>query len=220
MSYIKQSILKERKEYTMMGRINIFIKDALPNEINMTSVIQDIEDIVPSHLMYNIDMVMVGQFAELNSRGIRAAFMDGGIYVTNDQPSGEQLLEDIIHEISHSVELEYGDRIYSDGYLEDEYLRKKKLFLDKLSAQGVKVPNRIRVGSEYSKAFDEYLHYEVGYEKANNLCMGIFLDPYSSVSISEYFATAFEYYYMSEDVQYLKNLCPVLYSKLVALDEE
>lgn len=221
--YIKESsrrVLSERREYNMFGRIEVFIKDPLPSEVDMTDVIKDLEDIVPSKLMYNIDMLMVGQFQELNSRGIRAAFMDGAIYVTNQQPNSEQILEDIIHEIAHSVELEYGDVIYSDGLLEREYLQKKKMFLDKLSSHGVKIPNRLRVGVEYSKMFDEFLHYEIGFEKSNNISMGIFLEPYSSVSISEYFATVFEYYFMSEDLEYLKRLSPVAYDKISKLNQE
>lgn len=220
--YITESsnkVLSERKEYHIFGNVNVFIKDPMSRDINMTSVISDVEDIIPSKFFYNIDMVMVGDFEDLNSRGIRAAFMDGAIYVTNNQPSEEQLLEDIIHEVAHSVEKEYGMYLYSDKKLEEEYAGKKKAYLDMLSAHGVKVPNRIRYGVEYSRMFDEFLHYELGFEKANTLCMGIFLSPYSSVSISEYFATAFEHYYVAGDFSTLSKMCPVVYEKIKNIND-
>ena len=221
--YIQEShsrSLRERKEYMMFGTVNVFIKDSFTNNIDMTSVISDIEDTIPSKFFYNIDMVIIGKFEELESRGIRAAFMDGAIYVTNDQPSESQVFEDVIHEIAHSVEKEYGQELYGDGKVESEYLAKKKRFLDNLAANGVRVPNRIRHGVEYSKVFDEFLHFEMGFEKANNLSMGVFLTPYSSVSISEYFATAFEHYYVESDFATLSAMCPVVYEKIENINNQ
>jgi len=212
--------LTERKEFLLYGSINIFIKDPLPEEVGMTNVIQDIEDTIPRRLLHEVETIIVGQFSELNDRGVRAVYMDGGIYVTNEQPSEEQLFEDIVHEIAHAVEKMYEYELYADKKIESEYLAKKKRFLDTLTANGVKVPNRIRVGTEYSKMFDEFLYYELGYEKATNHTIGLFLSPYSAVSISEYFATAFEHYFVQEGQSFLKQLCPVLYSKLEYISDE
>lgn len=217
MKYIKktnQRQLRERREFLLYGDINIFVKDALPSEVNVTNVVQDIEDTIPRHLLHEVETILIGQFKELVDRGIRAAYMDGGIYVTNSQPNDEQLYEDIVHEIAHAVEKTFETEIYSDGYIENEYLGKKKRFLDTMAASGIKVPNRLRVGTEYSKVFDEFLHFQLGYEKTTNFSLGLFLSPYSSVSVSEYFATAFEYYYISDDEQYLRTLCPAVYAKL------
>lgn len=223
MKYIKESskkVLKERREYTIFGSVNVFVKDPLTSQdIDMTGVISNIEDTIPSKYFYNIDMIIIGRFEEVEGRGLRAAFMDGAIYVTNDQPSEEQIFEDIIHEVAHAVEKEYGQEIYADGKLESEYLAKKKTFLNNLSANGIRIPNRIRQGVEYSKMFDEFLHYQIGFEKSNNLSMGIFLSPYSSVSISEYFATAFEYYYVQSDYKYLMTLCPVVFQKIESINQ-
>ena len=76
---------------------------------------------------------MIGKFKELEQRGIRAAFLDGGIYVTNEQPSDEQLFEDIIHEVAHAVEKMYDYDLYADTKIELEYLSKKKRFIALLS---------------------------------------------------------------------------------------
>jgi|9_EtaG_2_1085328.scaffolds.fasta_scaffold51513_1 hypothetical protein len=214
--YIKRSVkrnLSERREYSIFTNTLLMLKDPVSEDVVIIDVVKDLEDIIPSKFFNSIDMVIVGQFPELKNTDRRAAYMDGAIYVTNEQPSSEQMLEDIIHEIAHAVESEYNN-IYSDGQIEKEYLAKKKRFLDTLSSYGYRVPNRVRVGSEYSKELDDFLFYNIGYENLVGFITGLFLDPYACVSLSEYFAVNFEAYYVSEDIDYLRQVCPVFYKKI------
>jgi hypothetical protein len=216
-SYIKSSnskVMKERKEFSLFGTINVFIKDPLPEGVDMTNVIMDLEDTIPPHLLYEVETVLVGQFKDLNDRGIRAAYMDGGIYVTNQQPSDEQLFEDIVHEVAHSVEKMFDYDLYADGKLETEYLGKRKRFVDLMVADGVKIPNRLRYETEYSKVFDEFLHYDLGYDRAISYARGLFISPYASVSVSEYFATGFEMFFVETDSTQIKETSPELFNKL------
>lgn len=216
-NYIKKSVkrsLSERREFSIFTSTPLMIKDSTPEDVSIIDVIKDLEDIIPPKFFNSIDIVIVGQFPELKSTDRRAAFMDGAIYVTNEQPSSEQMLEDIIHEIAHAIESEYNNDIYSDGQIEKEYLAKKKRFLDTLSSYGYRVPNRVRVGSEYSKELDDFLFYSIGYENLVGFTTGLFLDPYACVSLSEYFAVNFEAYYVSEDIDYLRQVCPVFYKKI------
>ena len=218
--YIKKSLkknLSEQREFSIFTNTLLMIKDPTAEEISIIDLIKDLEDTIPSKFFNFIDMVIVGQFPELKNRDRRAIYMDGAIYVTNEQPSIEQMFEDIIHEIAHSVEEEYNSQIYYDGTVESEYLAKKKYFLDRLSAQGFRVPNRIRVGSDYSKELDDFLFYNVGYENLISHINGVFLDPYASVSLSEYFAVCFENYYISDDISYLKKLGPNIYNKIESI---
>jgi len=215
--YIKNSVkrsLIERKEFSIFTGTPLMVKDLVPEDVSIINVIEDLEDIIPPKFFNSIDMVIVGQFPELKDADRRAVFMDGAIYVTNEQPSSEQMLEDIIHEIAHSVERDMYNEIYSDGQVEREYLSKKKRFLDILSSHGYRVPNRIRVGSEYSREFDDFLFYNIGYENLVGFTTGLFLDPYASVSLSEYFAVNFEAYYMSDNLRYLKKTSPIIYNKI------
>lgn len=206
--------MTERKEYTVFGTINLFVKDPLPPEIDLTKIIMDLEDTMPPHLFYEVETIMVGQFKELEQRGIRAAFLDGGIYVTNDQPSEDQMFEDIIHEVAHAVEKMYDLDLYADTRVETEYLAKKKRFVDLLGAHGINVPNRLKYETEYFKAFDEFLYYEVGYERLIEFTKGLFITPYAAVSVSEYFATAFEAFFVQGDESYIKEISPELFTKL------
>lgn len=215
--YIKKShnkVMTERKEFTLFGTISVFVKDPLPPEVSMTEVIMDLEDTIPPHFLYQVETILIGQFKELQDRKIRGAYLDDGIYVTNEQPSEAQLFEDIIHEIAHSVEKMFEFELYADGTVEKEYIGKKIRFLDLLSANGVNVPSRLRYETEYSKMFDEFLFFQIGYEKIAPFTEGLFLNPYASVSVSEYFATAFEHYFAEANPEYVKKICPTLFSKI------
>jgi hypothetical protein len=222
-SYIKSSnkkLMSERKEFSLFGSINVFIKDPLPEGVDMTNVIMDLEDTIPPHLLYEVETILVGQFKDLDDRGIRAAYMDGGIYVTNQQPSDEQLFEDIVHEVAHSVEKMFDYDLYADGKLETEYLGKRKRFVDLMVADGVRIPNRLRYETEYSKVFDEFLHYDLGHDKAINYAMGLFISPYASVSVSEYFATGFEMFFVQVDSAQIKEMSPELFNKLSDISKQ
>ena len=211
--------MKERKEFSLFSSISVFLKDPLPKDIDMTNVLMDLEDSIPHNLFYQIETILVGQFKELNDRGVRAAFLDGGIYVTNEQPSEAQLFEDIVHEVAHSVEKMFEYDLFADGEIEKEYLGKKKRFLDLLSSNDIKVPNRLRYETDYSKMFDEFLFYQVGYDNILPFSTGLFITPYSSVSISEYFATAFEHYFVQSDPNYVKKISPILFNKIKKIAE-
>ena len=210
---VKQS-LKERKEYQVFGHTNVFIKDPLPQSMDMTSVLATIEKDIPDYLFYDIDTILVGQFDDLNSRGVKAAYMDGAIYVTNDQSGNEDLVDDIVHEVAHSVEKMAGRELYGDGALEQEFLGKKKRFLDILSVRGYNIPNELHTTSEYSKEFDEFVFFNLGFEKAGNMTRGLFIVPYASISLSEYFATGFEAYFLRKERGYLSQVSPILYKKI------
>tara|TARA_Y100000114_G_scaffold70920_1_gene64887 strand:- start:1472 stop:2155 length:684 start_codon:yes stop_codon:yes gene_type:complete len=221
--YIKKSHknnLQERKEYTVFGSVNLFIKDPLPRDIDVSSIIMDLEDTIPRKFFHEIDIVLVGQIPELIDRGLRGAYLDGGIYITNEQPSDEQMFEDIVHEIAHAVEKTYEFELYGDGNIEREYTSKKITFLNLMHANGISVPNRIKYENEYSKAFDEFLYYTLGYEKVEKFSNGLFISPYAPVSISEYFATAFEAYFVNTQQEYVKKISPYLYEKIREITKE
>lgn len=209
--------IMERREFSIFNDIQVYIKDSLPDSVNMVSVIQKIENSIPSHLIYGVEVIVIGQFDVLDKRGVKAAFMDGGIYVTNDQKNNDDLFDDIVHEISHSIEQTHGSILFSDGELSNEYLGKKKRYIDILASDGHLIPPDITDTVKYSVEFDEFLHYELGFEKARQYCSGLFIDSYSSVSLSEYFATGFESYFVDLAGSDLAKISPVLHEKIEML---
>ena len=66
---------------------------------------------------------------------------------------------------------------------------------------------------DYDINFDIFLHNEVGYEKIRNLDQGMFLNSYSITSLSEYFATSFEEYYL-RNRRIVKKVAPATFAKI------
>ena len=114
------------KEYSLYGDVMVLIKDPLPENINFLHCLQVIENTIPSHLIYGLDSVFVGSYPEFKKREINAFYRDGAIYVTNEQDDDEDLIDDIIHEISHLVEKHYGSLIYEDQRVAREFLGKRQ----------------------------------------------------------------------------------------------
>ena len=143
--------------------------------------------------------------------------MDGAIYVTNDQSDNDDIYDDIVHEISHSIEKTHAGILFSDGSVEQEYLGKKNRLVSLLMADGHHLPPDILDTTEYNQGFDEFLHFELGWEKAGNYTRGLFIDSYAAVSLSEYFATAFEAYYVDQKGQELTKISPAMHEKIEML---
>ena len=73
------------------------------------------------------------------------------------------------------------------------------------------------LNTDYDKELDQFFHDKVGYEKIRNLAPTLFIRPYAVTSLREYFATGFEDYYL-EGGQQLKNISPILYGRIDALE--
>jgi hypothetical protein len=79
-----------------------------------------------------------------------------------------------------------------------------------------KVPIHFAIDPTFSTKIDDFLYKEVGYSALWQMVPGVFPSPYAATSLREYFARGFEEYYMGRP-QELKNICPVLYSKMYNL---
>ena len=66
---------------------------------------------------------------------------------------------------------------------------------------------------EYSKELDDYLHKDLGYDKLETFCLGLFIRPYAVTDVREYFATALEEYLLG-DREYMKRISPIAYEKV------
>ena len=213
--YIKKTriIITERRETLFFNSINVFIKDPLPENVPLNPVLRKVESIIPRHMAYNIDAVYVGDFEHLKEREINALYQDGALYISNIQDDVVDLLDDIIHEISHATEEKYGPEIYGDGLIEQEYLNKKERLYEILKSYEYNVDYNMFMQTEYLQEFDDLLYKEIGYEKLEFLITGIFLSNYSVTSMREYFATGFERYFLGNAAE-LSGISPYLYQKI------
>lgn len=209
---------KRMKDHFDINGISVIIKDKLPDEVDPEFIFNYIGSRVPFYLTKNVEMIYVGQFPEMEERDINAYYENDAIYVTNEQDGEMDMIEDIIHEISHAVEKYNEEFIYGDGGLQREFIGKRKRMSDLLS-QKYDVPSDFDINFEYDRAIDEFLYRDVGYDALNQICVNIFPSAYACTSVSEYWAKGFEEVFIG-DKDNLKQLCPVLYKKLALLLKE
>ena len=218
--WIQESVRRAKKlkdQYQMNG-VQVFIKDSLPEEIDPDFIFNYVGSRIPLFLTTNIDMIYVGQFPEMKERDINAFYENDAIYITNEQDDEMDMIEDIVHEVSHAVEHYNREAIYGDGKLQREFIEKRKR-LSTLLSQKFDVPNDFNINFEYDRAIDDFLYRDVGYDLLNQITVGIFPSAYAATSVSEYWAKGFEELFIGEKTS-LKNLCPVLYKKLLGLIKE
>ncbi len=208
-----------RKHYTMQD-IEIFIKDNLPEFIDPDFVFKYVASLLPPHLLTEVDIVYVGEFDHLVQRGVNAIYEDGAIYVSNAQDSDMDFVDDLIHEIAHSVEKKYVELIYADGTIEKEFKRKRRKLYELLKEKGKNPPIEMLHNISYTPELDDYFYREVGYPVLNQICTfaRLFIGAYSATSVREYFATGFDHYFMN-DKMVVRNFSPVLHKKLLELEQ-
>jgi len=215
--YIAKSNLA-KKEFSLFKRIPAIIKDPIENNIYFQDVIKKLESTIPEHLFYEVDLIIIGQFPELKERDVKSVYLDGAIYATNEQKSTDDLYDDIVHELAHSLEKPHSLDIYGDDKLKLEYLGKKQRLLDILRANGYNIGNDLDSIPDYVQEFDEFLFFDLGFERLKSFTRGLFVTPYSVTSLSEYFSEGFEHYLIHDPI-YLNKISPVLYDKVGYLIE-
>lgn len=214
---IKRSKKRVRDHFSLHG-VSVVIKDRLPEEVDIEFVLNYISARIPFHLTKNIEMIYVGTFPEMVERDINAYFENDAIYITNEQEDEMDMIEDLVHEISHAVEKYNEEFIYGDGLLQREFLGKRKRLWEILSKK-YKVPPDFDINFEYDKTIDDFLFRDVGYDVLNQVCVGLFPSGYAATSVSEYWAKGFEELFIGERDN-LKQTCPFLYKRMIMLIRE
>ena len=218
MSWLEESIKRSKKlkDHYMLKGIDIFVKDQLPQGIDIDFVIRYVAKKLPDHVLRNIDIIYVGVFQDLIDRDINALWQNGAIYITNDQDSEMDMIDDLIHEIAHSNEKRYEHIIYEDDKLEMEFLHRRKTIALILKDKGYSLPPGFIYNADYDKDIDDFLYEKVTYDVLWQMVPGIFSSPYAITSLREYWAKGFEEYYLGVQ-QDLKKISPVLFSKLMQI---
>jgi hypothetical protein len=167
-----------------------------------------------------VDAIYIGNFEMLRDHDLNALYADGAIYVSHIQDNEQDLIDDIVHEIAHSVESKFSYILYGNGKLEQEFINKRMKLWTTLNDMGYEPDQKLFLNPEYNKDLDLYLYKEVGYDTLNIICAnsGYFTSAYAITSIREYYATGFEYYFLDER-KYLKQICPQLYNQIKEIHE-
>ena len=217
--YIIESSKNFKKTFKekSLGDVQVIIKDDLPKDFNIDSVLKDVSESVPEKFFKNVDYIFVGDFPEFKIKNVNALYMEGAIYITNKQDDELDMVDDIIHEVAHAVEDDEFLEIYSDGSLEREFLGKRERLFHLLDTEGYDLNYQEFKNPEYSNNFDNVLYFDIGYATLTPISMNLFYSPYAITSLREYFANGFEAFYFHRDYDKLLRISPVLYTKLEKL---
>ena len=128
------------------------------------------------------------------------------------------MIDDVVHEIAHAVENRYKDFIYEDETIKNEYYGKLKKLKNYLSFDGYDIRGISFFNEKYDEKFDNFLSNDIGYDKLSGYINNLFLAPYSTTSLKEYFARGFEEFFLGNRLD-LKTISPYVYKKLLLLIE-
>lgn len=204
------------KHFSING-VEVKIKDDLPSSVNFKKTVQRAFAKIPSHLLSNLRAIKVGQFKHLNDKGFQGLYQNNTIYLSNDHVDEDSIIDDLIHEIAHSVEVKFKDIIYSDGEIKKEFLKKRNKLWQLMRDKGIDVDLSLFSDPEFCPKLDYFFYKEIGYPILGIYTSNLFYSPYGATSLREYFANGFEAFFMKEDIQRLKNISPVLYNRIVKL---
>ena len=218
--YIKNSNERNHKNplgHVYVSGIKLYIKDPLPEHINFKESILFVIQKIPTNFYKNVHTISIGNFNFLRKREVDAIYREGTIYLSNAQDNNYDIMSDLIHEIAHAFEEEKYDHIYTDKSIEDEFISKRKkmyeiLLSNNLLSSYIKEKDFFNI--KYDSKFDTFLYKEIGYEKLNNLIGNLFISPYASTSLREYFANAFENFFIN-DMSTVKKVSPSVYKKII-----
>ena len=190
------------------------------HRVDMDSVFNIVADRIPERFLNYVDTIIVGSFAFLSKKELDAAYMDGSIYIANDSAEDTiDVVDDIIHETAHAVEQNNLSLIYGDGLIEQEFLGKRERLSHLLRENGFS--NEVEyydfANPDYDEQMDIFLYQEVTYSLLGNLTSGLFLSPYGVTSLREYFANAFEHYFLSSDKKEVFKISPSVAQKIEEL---
>lgn len=190
--------------------VPVFITHEPASSIDISAFCSDCQEILPSALLKNIDVVYIGNFKELHDKN--AAYLNGGIYMSAAEPTVFDMVENFVHEVAHSLEDQFAWQIYDDELIR-EFKGKRERLRHLLNAEGFEINPVLYSYTEYNQKFDNFLANEVGYPTLLSLTIGLFVSPYGATSIQEYFANGFEKYFL-DNSRTVEKISPILYGKI------
>ena len=217
-----QSLQQKNTDFYTSTGIHVYFKDPMvyTSDIDVENVVAMLESRIPTHLLEEVEMIIVGWFKEFEERDINAFYDSGTIYVSNLQDNEKDMYDDLVHEVAHALEAPHGYHLYADEKIKNEFLSKRARLHDILWNMGYKAPKSFFSEVEYNQEFDNFLHKKVGYDKLAQVLNGLFVNVYAATSLREYFATAFTEYYLDDNHNFLQKVSPAVYEKIIKIQNE
>tara|TARA_B100000287_G_C20616658_1_gene774270 strand:- start:494 stop:1177 length:684 start_codon:yes stop_codon:yes gene_type:complete len=217
--YILETSNIEKQEFLAFGNVEVKIVNPLPENVSLAKVLHMISGLLPRAYYSDITKIQVGDHPKFADKEFNAMYQDGILYVSPEQDNEEDMIDDIIHETAHHLEVIALEEIYSDEKIKSEFLKRRRELRYELASEGYNVNEYDFDNLKYDEAFDNFLHKRVGYKTIKYLMQYSFVRPYGATSLREYFACAFQEYYLgNRDRLYRYN--PAVYNKIDELHIE
>jgi len=213
--YILEKV-ENSTRYFRFGGIDVIEVDPVPEGIDLQAIFYSLEKLFPARYFKDLEEVRIEHIPEFDQRSTNAMYRDGVFYITNQQDDAKDIIDDVIHEFAHHLEMLYPTEIYGDKKLIKEFLTKRTQLEFELRSEGYWTKEYDFKDLKFDTDFDIFLYKRIGKQMLRMVTANIFIRPYASVSLREYFATGFEAYYMGNK-DLLKQLSPVLYNKIERL---
>ncbi len=214
-NYITEKVENTTKHFRF-GKVPVEEIDPLPEDINFQAILKALEDNFPSHYFNKLRGISIIHTNEFDERSVNAMYHAGKFQISNKQRSNQDLMDDLVHEFAHHMETLFPQEIYGDKSLINEFLKKRQELKFELQSEGYWVNEYDFDNLKFDENFDNFLYKRVGRNMLKMVTTGIFIRPYASVSIREYFATGFEAYYLGKQ-EALEKISPMLYDKITEL---
>lgn len=213
--YIFEKV-KHTTRHFKFGDIPVFQRDPFPDNVDGQKVFHSIEGLLPSKFFQGIKGIYIGHQEIFDKRNANAVYSDGAFYITHEQDDAADLINDVVHEFAHHVEMLHPEEIYGDETIKKEFISKRTQLEFELRSEGYWTKEYDFKELKYDSKFDEFLYKRVGRTPLRMMTTGLFIRPYASVSLREYFGTGFEEYFLGNK-ETLKTISPALYNKLESL---
>jgi len=210
--YIAEKVSNTTR-FFKFGNIEVEEQEPTPSSVNLPAIFKAVEDNLPGHYFKDLRAVKIGNFADLQNKNFSALYDDGIFYINHQQPDSQSILNDVVHEFAHHLEAVYTDVVYGDKKIVEEFIKKRLQLKFELQTEGYWVDEYDFREIKYNEKFDKLLYKRVGKNMLNMATTGLFIRPYASISLREYFATGFEAYYLGKREE-LEKISPTLYNKI------
>jgi len=210
--YILEKV-KNTTRHFKFGNVKVHEIDPMPDGIDLEAILKTIDRSFPPYYFRDLKGIKIQHIQEFDEREVNAVYKDGIFYITNKQENSKDLMDDIVHEFAHHMEMKFPELIYSDETLINEFRRKRKELNFELRSEGYWTEEFDFDNLKFDEDFDKFLYKRVGKNMLQMVTAGMFIRPYASVSLREYFATGFEAYYLGQE-NTLERISPMLYDKI------
>jgi len=137
--YILETSNVEKEEFLAFGNVEVKVVHPLPEDVSLAKVLHMISGLLPKAYYRDITKIQVGDHPKFADKEFNAMYQDGVLYVSPDQDNEEDMIDDIIHETAHHLEVIALQEIYSDEKVKSEFLKRRKELRYELASEGYSV---------------------------------------------------------------------------------